>query len=485
MKKLIGGLVIVLLVAGGFVGAMYWSGAQAERWYQQALADSAKSPNVKLTTERYERGLFSSHSLTRVQLVMPEGDLPKEMDPSFSIRQDIYHGPLPLAGQGVADVPMHWGGAVIRATLEPESSAWTRALKKWYGDREPVVAISKVGFDGTSDTQITMPPLTLSEVEALQSFNFSGLKGQIRVAPRGSAVQGDMTVASLEVVGKPTADQGASAPAPRLNLRDLTAAVNQRKGAFDLMLGDSNFKIGELRAQDPSAPVILTNLGMDATAALSPNNPQQVDVDVRFKTEKFTVDSWSGSGGVGLSFRQLDGATIGRLQEWQQNLAVKPDNPQALDELLKLVKELLRGRPEFVFDSQAKLAQGDWRGKLTLNFQDYGALDPAQDLGGLLHAVAKGLAEIKVSKSLAETVLTQLAQSQLQAESGDTEALAGQQAMRTLAAQQVARQLEGMTAAGFLRLEGNDYRTVARFESGKLFVNDQEIPLGATAGMGQ
>ncbi|MCB1823321.1 MAG: DUF945 family protein, partial [Candidatus Competibacteraceae bacterium] len=38
MKKLLGIIVVVLILAvAGFVGAAYWSGQQAERWYQDAL----------------------------------------------------------------------------------------------------------------------------------------------------------------------------------------------------------------------------------------------------------------------------------------------------------------------------------------------------------------------------------------------------------------------------------------------------------------
>jgi hypothetical protein len=76
---------------------------------------------------------------------------------------------------------------------------------------------------------------------------------------------------------------------------------------------------------------------------------------------------------------------------------------------------LLRGKPEFVLDTQATLAQGEWRGKLTLNFQDPGAINPAQDPMSLLGALEKGLADITASKPLVETVLI---------ESGETE-LAG------------------------------------------------------------
>lgn len=486
VKKLIGVIVVVLVLAAGFVGAAYWSGQQAERWYKDALAEASKHPNVKITTLRYERGLFASKATTHYQLVLGESGGANPPDLSFSTREEIYHGPLPLAGWGVPGVPMTLVGGVVRQTLDPESSAWTRELAKLYGSQEPLTAIAQVGFDGASNTRITMPPLTLNNIEDLQSFNFAGLQGQFQVAPHGAAIQGNMTVASLEAVGKLTAGgEGQSAAAgPRINLRDLAVTVNQRKGAFDLMFGDSNFKIAELRVQDPASgmPVIFADLGMNATAALSSQNPQQVDIEALFNAGKITVDPWSGTGSMRLTFHRLDGAAIGQLQQWQQKMAVKPDDPQAVDELLKLVKALLRGKPEFVLDTQAKLAQGDWQGKLTLNFQDYGDIDPAQNPAGLLSALQKGLAEVAVSKSLAETVLTSIAKEQFQAQAGEQGGQPDEKALQSMAAQQVAQQLQSMTAAGFVRVEGDRYKSTARFEGGKLFMNDKEIPLGPMAG---
>ncbi|MDG4556574.1 MAG: YdgA family protein [Candidatus Contendobacter sp.] len=477
MKKLVGVIVVILvLAAAGFVGAAYWSGMRAERWYQEALAEGAKNPNVKFSTIRYDRGLFSSRSITRVQLVLPEGES-EEIDPSFSIRQEIYHGPLPLAGRTVPGVPMQWGGAVIRATLDPDSSAWTRELAKLYGKLEPVEAISRVGFDGASDTRITMPPLTLSNVKELQDLKFSGLQGQFQVAPRGVAVQGKLTVASLDLVGKPDAGEGA-----QVKLSGLNVNVNQRKGAFDLLFGDSSVGIGELRVQDQTtgAPFVATNLAV--TGALSPQGAQQVAGEVVIKADKVTVDQQSGSGSLKLTLRNLDGVTVARIQDWQQKLASQPEDPRALDELVKLLKTLLRGKPEFTLDSQAKLAQGDWQGKLTLNFQDFGEANLLLDPSALLGAVEKGTAEVAASKALVEALLIGTIKEQLMAQAQAQGKPASEPAVQNLAVQQVAQQLEGLTTAGFIRLEGNQYRSNARFESGRLFVNGQEIPLGSATG---
>lgn len=544
MKKLVGGILAIMVLAAGLVGAAYWSGIQAEHWYREAMTEGAKNPNVKLSTVRYERGLFSSQAVTQVQLVSPEGES-KEADPSFSIRQDIYHGPLPLASRGVPDLPMHWGGAVIRATLDPASSAWTRELAKRYGDKEPLVAISRVGFDGASDTQITMPPLTRSNIEDVQSLKFSGLQGQFQVAPRGAAMQGNLTLANLDLVGKPSASEGKTAnegqpdaregqsaasegkPASgigQIRLGDLSLNLNQRKGAFDLLYGDYSFRIGELRAQDQAtgAPFVVNNLTI--SGRLSPQGTQQVDGEVEVKVDQITVNQQSQSGSLKLALRNLDGVTVTQLQELQQKLAIQPEDPRMLDELMKLFRTLLSGKPEFALDSQAKLIlsvptpspqpsptqeeetgesathaaevppgrkgpegmqliQGEWQGSLKLNFQDPGEVNPQVDPSGLLGALEKGVADVVASRELIEALLTNTTQGQLLAQAKAQGQPVDPQAIERLAGQQAARQLQGLTAAGFLRLEGDQYKTSARFEGGKLFVNGQEIPLAPGAGM--
>ena len=199
------------------------------------------------------------------------------------------------------------------------------------------------------------------------------------------------------------------------------------------------------------------------------------------KAGKVTVDQQSGEGSFKLALRNLDGATVAQLQQWQQKFAANPDDPQMFDQLLKLMKTLLNGKPEFLIDSQAKLAQGDWQGKLTLNFQSLGEINPLLDPSGLMKALEKGAADVAASKPLVEALLmgsakeTALALAQEQGSATDDATL------QSVAAQQVAQQLQGLTASGFIKLDGNSYKSSARFEGGKLFVNGQEIPLMAGA----
>jgi len=472
-KWVIGVIGVLIIAAAGITGVAYWSGLQAERWYEEALAEGSKSGNVKLSTVRYQRGLFSSHVVTRVDIARPpEGSDPDIPDPSFSIRQDIYHGPLPLAGRDAPGIPMEWTGAVVRATLDPDSSAWTRQLAQWYGDQEPVVAISKIAFDGASDTQITMPPLTLNDVEDLQKLLFSGLQGRFQVAAHSAAVQGELSISVLEATGK-----SAENAAGQVQLKDFTLTADQRKGAFGLLYGESSFKIGELRVQDETTgePFVMTNFGM--TANLSQQNPQQVAGEVLFKADQITVDQQSGTGSLRFALRNLDGATVEQLQQWQQKMSSNPNDPQALGELLNLVKALLRGKPELALNTEAQLSQGDWQGQLTLDFQDFGDMSALQDPMGLLAALEKGLAEVVASKALVETVLTDAISEELRTQAEGQDQPLTEEAVQSMAAMQANQQLQELTTAGFIRLEGDHYKTTARFEEGKLVVNGQEIPL--------
>lgn len=482
MKKPFGIIVAILIVGvAAYAGTAYWLGQQAERWYQDSLAEIPNNPNIKLSITRYQRGVFSSQAETRVQIILPQNQdsgSSDQVDPSFTIRQEIYHGPLPLAGWGVPGVPMVWTGAIVRDTLDVNSSAWTRALARWYGNQEPMLSISQIGFDGTANSHITMPPLKLDQLEDLQSLAFSGLDGQFQISPHNTAIQGQMTVSSLEVVGKP-AESGTDQADKfgKINLRDFSMTVNQRKGAFDLMFGESGVKIAELRGEDQQAAPLFSIENLSITGNASQSSPQQIASEATFAVDKFTVGKESGKGSMRVALRQLDGPTMGKIEQWGKKTNDPFEDPLALNELLTLMKALLPGKPEVLLDTQATLTQGEWRSQLTLNFQDPGVIDLIQNPMSVLGILEKGLADINVSKPLLEAMLTGLIKQQLLTQLKDQGQAVDESAVQAIAQQQVEQQLQELVAAHFIRLEGDRYLSTARFEGGKLSVNDQEIPL--------
>ena len=483
MNRLVGVAVTVLAVAAaGFTGAAYWSGLQTERWYREALAEGSKSPEVTLRLTRYERGLFSSQAVTRVQLVMPEGDDADVPDPSFSVRDEIFHGPLPLAAQGVPGVSMAWGAATVRSALDPDSNAWTRQLARLYGGQDPVVAISQVGFDGTWETRIAMPPLSLEGVEQLHSLKFAGLQARFRGAPHGASLQGTLSVPGIDLVSKPQASEGQPVAGGHVSVRDLAMTVSYRKGPFNFLLGETTFAIAELRGREAgqAAGFVMSNVRMNASA--SEQNAHQVAGDILIKADSIAAGEWNGTGSLRVGLRNLDGATLGQLQQWQQKLTGRPDDPHALEEWMTLVRSLLRGKPQFVLETQARVTRGEWQGKLTLDFQDFGDVNPFQDPASLLGALQAGLAEVTASRELVQSVLTDMIRGQSLAQARERGEQVDERAVESLTAEQTRQQLEQVVASGLLRLDGGLYSATARFEGGKLFVNGQEIPVTPAPG---
>jgi hypothetical protein len=112
-----------------------------------------------------------------------------------------------------------------------------------------------------------------------------------------------------------------------------------------------------------------------------------------------------------------------------------------------------------------------------LNFQDFDADNLLRDPAGALNALEKGLAEAAISRNLVETLWADQIEEELRAQAGELDDPADEQALRSMAEQRATEQLQSLTAAGFIRLEGGQYRSTARFEGGRLFVNDQEIHL--------
>ena len=106
-----------------------------------------------------------------------------------------------------------------------------------------------------------------------------------------------------------------------------------------------------------------------------------------------------------------------------------------------------------------------------------------QDPTGLLAALEKGLAEMVASRALVETVLTDTISEELLDQAEGQDQPVTEEAAQSMAAVQANQQLQELTTSGFIRLEGDHYKTTARFEGGKLFVNGQEIPLMPPMGL--
>lgn len=464
MSKLVSGSLGVIAVAAlGVGGAAYWSGMQMENWYQEALLSVAQqTQEVKLSMVRYERGWFSSRISTAVSMDTDDGQ-----EVSFTINQQVYHGPLPL-GAGVSPRPSM---GVVRTTLNLESSDWTRQLGKLYGEQEPIVAVSRIDFGGASTTTVTMPPLRLENVEEVQQLDYAGLHGVLRVAARGAAVQGNFEMPRLTFTGK--AAEGASSGG-QVQLQNLQLNINQQQGAFGLLLGESTLQLAKLEMQDPGqAPFSAT--GLKVSGAVTQQSPQLVAAEFRLAAAQINAEQQQGSVNLLIALRNLDGATVEKLQQWQEKAANDAAAGQNLDEGIALLKALLASKPQFSVDAQATTKEGASQAQITLHFQDFASDNLSGNPMTLMEALHSGSADFAAPKTLVEQVLLTLELGQLA--EGVEGSAAQTQALQAQAAARVEQELKQWLAAGFIKLDTNRYVSNVRFANGQLSLNGRNIPL--------
>ena len=151
------------------------------------------------------------------------------------------------------------------------------------------------------------------------------------------------------------------------------------------MFGESSLKIGGTAGPGSTSENAICDRQSERDRESESDDPEQVAGEVIFKADKVTVGQQSGTGSVQLALGNLDGPTAAQIEQWQQ----KPQARRSAG------TRRLAGTDEGVAARQAGIRArhsghpGPRRvaGKLTLNFQDPGAINPAQDPMSLLGAL--------------------------------------------------------------------------------------------------
>jgi uncharacterized protein YdgA (DUF945 family) len=468
MKRfLVTTLIVLILLAGGLTGSSYWAGVQAERLYQGYLNQSSQDPGMTLTQDAYQRGVLSSQALTQLTLTGRDQSIGVERF-SVPLRQEIYHGPLPIRWWLQGHFTMQPVQAVIRTVLG-QNVAGRAILTELFDDREPLTIISTVALDGSSQNRITVPYLDVTQRLNINAITFSGLQGDLQVAPLGRSVKGELSAAAFYAVL--SQEQGST-----LRLRDLRLTLDQHYGQFGLMVGDSALSLETLETTNLNeAPGTLNMAGLTLRTNVREQG-ESVNSGFSLAIREINWDQATiGSVHFQLSANKLDGATLAQLRQWNNKHPGSDADPAAIQELLKLLPALLQRNPELVWETQANAPEGELKASAKIVLQDPGPIQPQTPVQWL-NVLANANAELTVSKALLETGLINIVKAQLivaalkAGEEPDEEELANAAALQT---QQKLSQLQ---ATQWLRLEDETYRTQARFEQGRLFLNDTEIP---------
>jgi len=464
MKQIVIALVaILLLAAGALAGAAYWAGLQTEKVFWQSAPTAAVPANLQITPTRFDRAWFSSTAVTRIDLEPPAQaarTLPEPL--RFSLRHDIYHGVLPLAGWGQAGVALKPAQARIRTTLLPDAE-WSAAIKKLYGDREPLEIISTIALDGSSTHHVQVAPLTVANIAELRALNFSGVQGQFQRSAQAATLQGELQMAALRLAG----DEDRV-----LALRGLKLMTNQYPGVQGLDLGKWALQLDAMQASGESIePVALRDGRIEASLTAAQAGMAASALAVSF-AELTTSAGTFQTGSLELQAKRLDGAILSQLQRWQQQAAHDPASVDIVT-LLGLVQNLLRQQPRLNFTLRIAAPQGAVQADIVGDLQaprQLALFNPQALLVQMLHQVR---AEVAAPAALVERLLAEVVKKQLRTAGQQLDPAELDKVARTLTRQRLAQ----LRDAGIIRLASGMYRTTARFQDGRLAFNGIVMPL--------
>ena len=456
MKKTLAGLIALGLL---YIGAEYWFGMQAEHWYRDALLNASARPGLKLVPMRYERGLLVSHAITRVEVFFNQEDGAGEPDLTFTTREEIFHGPLPLAALGRPGVPFRPGGAVVRQTLDPDSAEWLHALATSAAGEVPLEVITQVGLTGESRTRITSPLLILEHIDAIEHLRLEGLDARISFKPSHSVVALDLQVNALTI--KAAEGANTSSKVGAVSLQGLTLNLEQPLSGADLPVGDGQVVVNAIRLDgtDPQDSVAIAGLKLDTKTRDNAEDPRLIDVEQRFSVDEVRAEGVGGSANLRLLQRRLDRRALSQLQATLTEKAQGNAEPKAADpEQLRLAHALLQAQPETLVELTVQTQEGDLSGQIDVHLREV-AND--SDLGtpqALLAIVRQATLELSVAQSLADTV-----------------------AARIGAEKPYPEALSAALSNALIRSEDAHLKATVRFEQGRLQLNGREIPLPAAA----
>lgn len=477
---------VVILGAGSWVGATWYTGKRIEESSQRHLAE-ANEKLAKLTPLfglridqlKYDRSLFSTQA--RYGLSLVKNDKSPDAMPAGMIEFDavIEHGPFPKT-------------ALSRGALAPKLAfvhaevAKTDNLKEVFAltkDVSPLISDAMVSYSGTTTSTSKIAPVSTS----LQgnTIDFSGMQitGSFDRELQGVTAQGVMD--KLAIDGTKSNDPVVMA------ITGLTMDVNSHMGKFGVSMGDSGLKIKRIDVTRKQDDVKLSLDNFSYGVKLSEDD-KSINVQAAYQTGDITVNDVAlGNGQAVIKLAKLDGQAVKQLSDtynqlMRQYMAQTEDEglkDEQFQTMLDSAGKLLAGNPSFSIDPISwKTAKGESKLNFTLdlaNPPDAKNLTP-QEIAA--KAIKRIDATLIISKPMVQDLVAQYAVKK--------EGLTPEKAAED--ADQTVRQMSGM--AEMFNVGKNDGDNIVgkfTYADGMGNLNGKEIPadelfsglLGA-AGMG-
>ncbi|MBK0030802.1 YdgA family protein [Erwinia sp. S43] len=476
--KIAVGVVVALGVI--WTGGAWLTGKQLEKnmdqLVQQANAqirDTAPESRLQLSYQDYQRGLFSS----TVRLILQSSSQTEDnsiLKPGQSIvmKETIDHGPFPLAQ--LKKFNLIPSMASVHSELEN-----TDPVKKLFeiAKGQSIVQVeTRVGYSGSTDSDVRLLPADYSNAQTGERFAFNGGTLSISADDKGDAVKFDGNIDSVSIASKNELEMPVL-----FTINGLKLDANSRLSPEGLRIGDQDLTLKKLSAtvSDKEA-LTLENLNGKSTFD-SKDNHVSGQIDYTLDSLKLQGQDF-GHGKLLIKLADFDGKAMKQFSTQYNNqvMALTGDptvqnNPelyqQRVSELLAAnLPLLLKGNPSV---SIAPLSWSNDKGESSFNlavqFKDPAAATaPAQTVGQQVDNVLKSFdGKLQISMDMATEMMIHVAM---------TEGYDKDQAAK-LADQQV----KGLAAMGQMfkltTQKDNNILTTLQYATGQVTMNGEKMPL--------
>lgn len=406
-------LAVVIVGAGSWVGATWYTGKRIEESTQRRLAE-ANEKLAKLTPLfglridqiKYERSLFSTQARYGVSFV--KNDKTPEDMPAGMIEFDttIEHGPFPKSALARGAIAPKL--AFVHAELAKTDNV--KPVFELTKDVPPLVSDAVVSFGGHTASTARIAPVKVTHDG--NSVDFSGMEITGTFDRGLQAITANAKTETLAVDGTKGSDP------IKMVLSGLSMDVDSRMGKFGLSVGDSGVKIKRIDVTKPDVDVKVALDNFGYTVKLSEDD-KNINIQAVYQTGELNVNDVAlGNGQAVIKLAKLDGAAVKQLSDTynqliRQYMADTRDeglNDEQFQVLLDNAGKLLAGNPSFSIDPISwKTGKGE--SKLTVqldlaNPPDVKNLTPQEIV---VKAIKQIDATLVISKPMVQDLMVQYA----------------------------------------------------------------------------
>lgn len=462
---------VVIVGAGSWVGATWYTGKRIEESSQRHLAE-ANEKLAKLTPLfglridqlKYERSLFSTQA--RYGLSFVKNDKSPDLMPAGMIEFDatVEHGPFPKSALARGAIAPKL--AFVHAEIAKSDNI--KPVFELTKDVSPLVGDAIVSYGGYTTSSAKIAPVTITHDG--NSVDFSGM------LINGTFDRATQAVTAHGVMDKLAVDGTKSYDPVLITLAGMTLDVNSRMGKFGVSMGDSDVKIKRIDVSRPGdeVKVALDNFGYGVKLS---EDDKAINVQATYQTGDITVNDVAlGNGQAVVKLARLDGQAIKQLSDTYNQIMrqymLGADDEGLKDEqvqvLLDNAGKLLAGNPSFSIDPLSwKTAKGESKLTFTLDLANPANAKDLTPQEIAVQAIKKLDAKLVISKPMIQDLMTQYAIKK--------EGLAADKAAAE--ADEQVRQMSGM--AEMLNVGKNDGDSIVgtfTFADGMGDLNGKKIP---------